>query len=103
MRSFIHVVQLLHVLIHCTIMRHFVEMFCLSLLPPGRTRRPTCPVAHASSKKCKESSKNEGDRVHDLSKPAIKFKVDMNAQQLHLTGCVMLFPDVNLVIVEGGR
>ncbi len=42
-------------------------------------------------------------RVHDLSKPAIKFKVDMNAQQLHLTGCVMLFPDVNLVIVEGGR
>ena len=42
-------------------------------------------------------------RVRDLSKPAIKFKVDMNAQQYHLTGCVMLYRDVNLVIVEGGR
>ena len=42
-------------------------------------------------------------RVHDLSNPALKFKVDMNAQQLHLTGCVMLFHDVNLVIVEGGE
>ena len=42
-------------------------------------------------------------RVRDLSKPAIKFKVDMNAQQYHLTGCVMLYRDVNLVIVEGGK
>ncbi len=42
-------------------------------------------------------------RVHDLSNPALKFKVDMNAQQLHLTGCVMLFHDVNIVIVEGGE
>ena len=28
--------------------------------------------------------------------------MDMNAQQLHLTGCVMLYHDVNLVVVEGG-
>ena len=42
-------------------------------------------------------------RVRDLSRPAIKFKVDMNAQQYHLTGCVLLYRDVNLVIVEGGR
>lgn len=41
-------------------------------------------------------------RVRDLSRPAIKFKVDMNAQQYHLTGCVLLYRDVNLVIVEGG-
>ncbi|XP_062511867.1 U4/U6 small nuclear ribonucleoprotein Prp3-like [Corticium candelabrum] len=41
-------------------------------------------------------------RVRDLSNPAHKFKVDMNAQQYHLTGCTILFKDVNLVIVEGG-
>lgn len=41
-------------------------------------------------------------RVRDLRHPAIKFKVDMNAQQLHLTGCVMLYQDINLVVVEGG-
>ena len=41
-------------------------------------------------------------RVRDLSNQAIKFKVDMNAQQYHLTGCVLLFHNVNLVIVEGG-
>ena len=42
-------------------------------------------------------------RVRDLSNQAIKFKVDMNAQQYHLTGCVLLFHNVNLVIVEGGN
>ncbi len=42
-------------------------------------------------------------RVRDLRNPAIKFKVDMNAQQYHLTGCVLLYHDVNLVIVEGGE
>ena len=42
-------------------------------------------------------------RVHDLSNQAIKFKVDMNAQQYHLTGCVLLFHNVNLVVVEGGN
>ena len=41
-------------------------------------------------------------RVRDLSNPAIKFKVDMNAQQYHLTGCVLLYQDVNIVVVEGG-
>lgn len=41
-------------------------------------------------------------RVHDLSSQAIKFKVDMNAQQLHLTGRLLLFRDINLIIVEGG-
>ena len=41
-------------------------------------------------------------RVHDLSSLAIKFKVDMNAQQLHLSGRLLLFRDINLVVVEGG-
>ena len=42
-------------------------------------------------------------RVRNLSNQAIKFKVDMNAQQYHLTGCVILYHDVNLVVVEGGE
>lgn len=42
-------------------------------------------------------------RVRDMSNPALKFKVDMNAQQYHLTGCVLLYQDVNIVIVEGGN
>ncbi|CAI8057146.1 U4/U6 small nuclear ribonucleoprotein Prp3, partial [Geodia barretti] len=41
-------------------------------------------------------------RVHDLSNQAIRFKVDMNAQQLHLSGRLLLFRDINIVIVEGG-
>ena len=41
-------------------------------------------------------------RVHNLSSPALKFKVDMNAQQLHLTGRLLLFKDINVVVVEGG-
>ena len=41
-------------------------------------------------------------RVKDMSNPAIKFKVDMNAQQFHLTGCMLLYQDVNIIIVEGG-
>ena len=42
-------------------------------------------------------------RVRDMSNPANKFKVDMNAQQYHLTGCALLYQDVNIVIVEGGE
>ena len=42
-------------------------------------------------------------RVRDMSNPANKFKVDMNAQQYHLTGCTLLYQDVNIVVVEGGE
>ena len=42
-------------------------------------------------------------RVRDLSNPALKYKVDMNAQQYHLTGYTLLYQDVNIVIVEGGK
>ncbi|CAG8535778.1 6515_t:CDS:10 [Paraglomus brasilianum] len=41
-------------------------------------------------------------KVGDLSHPKMKFKVDRNAQQLGLTGCVMINPSFNIVVVEGG-
>ena len=41
-------------------------------------------------------------RITDLSNQSIKFKVDTNAQQLHLTGCLLLNKELNLVVVEGG-
>ena len=42
-------------------------------------------------------------RVNNLSNQSNKFKVDMNAQQYMLTGCVVLHKDINMVIVQGGR
>ncbi|KAH0557933.1 U4/U6 small nuclear ribonucleoprotein Prp3 [Cotesia glomerata] len=42
-------------------------------------------------------------RIRDLINNASKkFKVEANAKQLYLTGCVMLFRDCNVVVVEGG-
>lgn len=41
-------------------------------------------------------------RVKDLSNQAKKFKVETNAKQLFMTGCAILFKDVNVVVVEGG-
>lgn len=41
-------------------------------------------------------------RIRNLSNPAKKFKVEANANQLYLTGTVVLHKDVNLVVVEGG-
>ena len=42
-------------------------------------------------------------RVNNLSNQSNKFKVDMNAQQYMLNGCVVLHKDINMVIVQGGR
>lgn len=44
-------------------------------------------------------------RVPDLSNPQHRFKVDVNAQQFHLTGGVLICKDdgLNMVVVEGGR
>lgn len=44
-------------------------------------------------------------RVPDLSNPQHRFKVDVNAQQYHLTGGVLICKEdnVNMVVVEGGR
>ncbi|TRZ16730.1 hypothetical protein HGM15179_010379 [Zosterops borbonicus] len=41
-------------------------------------------------------------RVQKLSNPAKKFKIEVNAGQLYLTGVVVLHKDVNVVVVEGG-
>ncbi|GAB6031986.1 hypothetical protein CHUAL_010364 [Chamberlinius hualienensis] len=41
-------------------------------------------------------------RVRDLSNPSLKFKVETNAKQLFMTGCVVLYRDCNVVAVEGG-
>ncbi|GAU92494.1 hypothetical protein RvY_04570 [Ramazzottius varieornatus] len=41
-------------------------------------------------------------RVKDLSHPAKKYKVETNANQLFMTGIIVLNKDVNLVVVEGG-
>ncbi|KAG8223965.1 hypothetical protein J437_LFUL005578 [Ladona fulva] len=40
--------------------------------------------------------------VKDLSNPSKKFKVEANAKQLTMTGCVVLFRDCNVIAVEGG-
>ena len=31
-----------------------------------------------------------------------KFKIETNTKQLYMTGCAVLFKDVNVVVVEGG-
>ncbi|CAB3995994.1 U4 U6 small nuclear ribonucleo Prp3 [Paramuricea clavata] len=41
-------------------------------------------------------------QVKDLHHPQKQYKVDVNARQLYMTGCVVLLRDMNLVIVEGG-
>lgn len=41
-------------------------------------------------------------RVKDLSNLSKKFKIETNAKQLYMTGCAVIFKDVNVVIVEGG-
>lgn len=42
-------------------------------------------------------------RIRNLQNPAKKFKVEANANQLYLTGTVVLHRDVNIVVVEGGK
>ncbi len=41
-------------------------------------------------------------RVKSLSNPSKRFKVETNAKQLYMTGCVVTYEDVNVVVVEGG-
>lgn len=41
-------------------------------------------------------------RIRNLQNPAKKFKVEANANQLYLTGTVVLHKDSNIVVVEGG-
>jgi U4/U6 small nuclear ribonucleoprotein PRP3 len=41
-------------------------------------------------------------RIADFSHKAHQFKVDINAKQLKLTGCAILWESYNVVIAEGG-
>lgn len=41
-------------------------------------------------------------RVYTLRDPAKKFKLEMNSKQLYMTGCAVMHPDINIVVVEGG-
>jgi len=41
-------------------------------------------------------------RIRDLTDPAIKFKVEQNANQLYMTGMTIIYKDCNVVVVEGG-
>ncbi|XP_059094807.1 U4/U6 small nuclear ribonucleoprotein Prp3-like isoform X2 [Tigriopus californicus] len=41
-------------------------------------------------------------RIKSLMNPAKKFKVMTNANQLTMSGCVVYYEDVNVVVVEGG-
>lgn len=41
-------------------------------------------------------------RVNDLSHPQTRFKVDMNAQENRLSGCVVISDPMTVVVVEGG-
>lgn len=42
-------------------------------------------------------------RIKSLLHPAKKFKVEMNAKQLQMTGVILLHKNINLVVVEGGE
>ena len=41
-------------------------------------------------------------RVKNLRNRAKKCKLEKNAQQLFMTGTILLYQDVNIVVVEGG-
>uniref|UniRef100_A0A1B6G9V8 U4/U6 small nuclear ribonucleoprotein Prp3 n=1 Tax=Cuerna arida TaxID=1464854 RepID=A0A1B6G9V8_9HEMI len=41
-------------------------------------------------------------RVRELTNASKKFKIETNAKQLFMTGCVVMFKDCNVVVVEGG-
>ncbi|XP_054287564.1 U4/U6 small nuclear ribonucleoprotein Prp3 isoform X2 [Macrosteles quadrilineatus] len=41
-------------------------------------------------------------RIRELNNPAKKYKVETNANQLFMTGCVVMYKDCNVVVVEGG-
>lgn len=41
-------------------------------------------------------------RIVSMDTPQHRFKVDINARQWQMTGILMLFPEMNIVVVEGG-
>ena len=66
-------------------------------------------VEQKKQKKIKKVKEDTGLGVHvavyrilNLSNPAKKFKVEMNSKQLLMTGVVVLYRNINVVVVEGG-
>lgn len=59
-------------------------------------------VAHCLSLFCFVFSRNLFCSVEDFSHKPHQFKVDVNAKQLRLTGCAILWENLNIVIAEGG-
>lgn len=41
-------------------------------------------------------------QIGDLSRPQLRFKVEVNARENHLTGAVLLGDVFSVVVVEGG-
>ncbi|KAF8397575.1 hypothetical protein HHK36_016495 [Tetracentron sinense] len=41
-------------------------------------------------------------KINDLSHPQTRFKVDVNAQENRLSGCVVISDSISVVVVEGG-
>lgn len=41
-------------------------------------------------------------RVLNLNSPAKKFKVEANIKQLLMTGVVVIYKNINVIVVEGG-
>jgi U4/U6 small nuclear ribonucleoprotein PRP3 len=41
-------------------------------------------------------------RVREVNDPSVKFKIEANANQLHMTGVVVLCKYLNVIVVEGG-
>ncbi|CAH1759930.1 12828_t:CDS:10 [Entrophospora sp. SA101] len=72
----------------------------LGLLPPDQAKDPT--KVEAQVQDAKKAIIVCVYKVNDLSHPKMKFKVDMNAQQLGLTGTVIINPNFSVIIVEGG-
>lgn len=59
--------------------------------------------AHQKIEKDKESGMYAAVfRVGDMRNPQHRFKVDISARQLELSGILLLFPDCNMIVVEGG-
>lgn len=57
---------------------------------------PACPI-------CSLSPPASFLRVLDLNNEKVRFKIDANAREFNCTGCVVLFPQCNVVVVEAGK
>jgi U4/U6 small nuclear ribonucleoprotein PRP3 len=41
-------------------------------------------------------------RVREINDPSVKFKIEANSNQLHMTGVVVLCKYLNVIVLEGG-